>query len=194
MSVTRIAPIVEGHGDERALPVLLRRMLAALTPPRAFEVLRPKRISRDKLLRRDGELERAIELCARQTVSGDAILVVIDADDDCPAEVGAALLARAQRSRPDRTFRVVLAKREFEAWFIGAATSIAGLRGLDSTLVTPNDPEAIRDAKGWLTRHMPEGQRYSETLDQAALAASIDLRAARAVPSFSKLWRDVTSL
>ena len=41
---------------------------------------------------------------------------------------------------------------------------------------------------------MPVGQRYRETLHQPALTAIFDPDAARAAPSFDKLWRDVTAL
>ena len=38
------------------------------------------------------------------------------------------------------------------------------------------------------------GQRYRETLHQPALTSLFDLDAARAAPSFDKLWRDVIDL
>ena len=41
---------------------------------------------------------------------------------------------------------------------------------------------------------MPSGQRYRETPHQPALTAIFDLDAARAAPSFDKLWRDVSEL
>ena len=54
------------------------------------------------------------------------------------------------------------------------------------------DPEAIRDAKGWLSQHM-EG-RYSPTLHQAAFSALIDIAAVRSCRSFDKLVREVEKL
>ena len=41
---------------------------------------------------------------------------------------------------------------------------------------------------------MPRGQRYRATQHQPALTAIFDLDAARAAPSFDKLWRDVSEL
>lgn len=56
-------------------------------------------------------------------------------------------------------------------------------------------PEGVRDAKGWLSSRMSVGRTYGETLDQAALAAEVDMRIARdRSPSFDKLWRDIESL
>ncbi len=89
---------------------------------------------------------------------------------------------------------MVLAKMEFEAWFLAAAASLAGGHGVVDTIVPPDDPEAIGDAKGWLSGHMPRGQPYRETIHQAAFAATFDMDAARAASSFDKLWRDVGSL
>jgi hypothetical protein len=83
---------------------------------------------------------------------------------------------------------VVLANREFEAWFIGAAASLNGRRGLvvsDHDLLV--DPEQPRDAKGWLGSRM-NGGTYGETTDQPAFAARMDLQEAlHRCRSFRKL-------
>jgi hypothetical protein len=120
------------------------------------------------------------------------VLVLLDADDDCPAQLGPRLLTWAGRG--NLPVSVVLAKVEFEAWFLAAAASIAGHRGLCEPLVPPADPEAVHDAKGWLSRNMLEGRRYSETLDQPALAAMFDLDQARRADSFDKFHREVRRL
>ena len=88
---------------------------------------------------------------------------------------------------------VVLAKFEFEAWFLAAAESLRGINGLPEDLEPPADPESIRGAKGWLSRHMTEG-RYSETADQLALTAAFDLNLARRADSFDKCYREITDL
>ena len=88
----------------------------------------------------------------------------------------------------------VLPKAEYEAWFLAAADSIAGQHGIDASTTPPDDPESIQGAKEWLGARMPRGQRYRATLHQAALTAIFDLDAARAAPSFDKLWRDVSEL
>jgi len=188
----RIACIVEGHGEVDAVPVLVRRIGAAMQPAAYPEVLRPMRVPASRLLKQ-GELERAVEFAARKSGVNGAILIVLDCDDGCPAELGPLLLERAKRVRSDRHIAVVLAKREYEAWFLAAAASIRGRRGLPSDLVPPEDPEAIRDAKGWLGDRMPGGS-YSETTDQPALSACFDLESARTVDSFDKCYRDVAGL
>jgi hypothetical protein len=150
-------------------------------------------VPKTKLLKA-GELERTVELAARQTQEGDAVLILIDADDHCPAHLAPQLLLRAQARRRDRAMRVVLANREYEAWFIAAAESIGGHRHLLPDLRPPDDPESIRDAKGWLTHNSRAGSAYRETLDQPALTQVFDLQRARRSPSFDKLCRDLASL
>ncbi len=189
----RIASIVEGHGDVKAVPILLRRIARQLCSGSIPNILRPIRVGRYKIVK-SGELERATELAARQTGTRGCILILLDADDACPAELGPELLARAVATRPDRDIRVVIAKSEYEAWFLAAAHSIVGHRGIRPLSDRPPDPESIRDAKGWLTAHLPSGQSYRETLDQPALSEIFDLDAARKAPSFDKLWRDVSWL
>ena len=58
----------------------------------------------------------------------------------------------------------------------------------------PPEPESIRDAKGWLSKYHLGGRSYKETIDQAALTAVFDIDAARAAPSFDKLYRDMSWL
>ena len=58
----------------------------------------------------------------------------------------------------------------------------------------PNDPEAVRDAKGWLDRRMENNESYSETTDQPALAALFDIEQARRADSFDKCYRDIVRL
>jgi hypothetical protein len=191
MDEISIGCIVEGHGETRALPELLRRIAADLSiwhlavPP-------PQRVTKAKLLL-PGVLENAVQAMALR-VPGAGVLVLLDADDDCPATLGPEPARRARAARPDRKVSVVLAKMEFEAWFLAAAASLSGRRGLPEALMPPTDPECVRGAKEWLDYRMT-GQSYRETVDQAALAAVFDLAAARQnSPSFDKFCREARRL
>jgi hypothetical protein len=187
----RIAPIVEGQGDVASIPIIIRRVAFSLGV-QDCAVLRPVRIPRDRLVR-EGELERAIERTARASPQPAAILVIFDADDAVPCRLGPELLRRALQARPDVRSAVVLATKEKEAWFLAAALSLAGHRGLGPDLVPPPDPEGIRGAKEWLSRAM--GRPYSEIADEPALSAFFDLNAARTgSPSFDKFCREVERL
>lgn len=190
----RIATVVEGQGEVAALPVLLRRIAAELAPDVWLDLPRPHRVGRGVLVG-SGGLEAVMAVVAEQVGPGDGIIVLVDADDDCPAVLGPTLLGRSRASRPDRRICVVLANREFEAWFLAAAPSLAGRRGLRPDLVAPADAEKPRDCKGWLSAHRTDGRTYKPASDQAALAAAVDLRMAREnSPSFDKLWRDMERL
>jgi Domain of unknown function (DUF4276) len=189
-----VMAIVEGQGEEAAVPVLLRRMAAEIAPEVWLDVPRPLRVPRGSLIASNG-LERYVETAAERGGAGAGVLVLLDADDDCPAELGPRLLGRVQAARSDRRGSVVLAKREFEAWFLASAPSLGGHRGLAKGLEVPADAEAPRDCKGWLDARRTDGRAYKPAADQAALAAVFDLRMAREnSPSFDKLWRDVARL
>ena len=153
----KIGCIVEGKGEVKAVPILIRRIAENLYPELLIDTPRPFRISRNQVVK-TGEIERAINLTARKIGRRGAIFVLLDSDDDCPAQLGPALLCRALEARSDLPIAVVLAQCEFEAWFLAAAESLQGQRGLKNDLQPPNNPEAIRGAKEWLSQRM-EGNR-----------------------------------
>ena len=187
MSPLVIAPVVEGPGDVAAVPGLIRQVATHVAPGVGVEVLRPHRRPRSSLVR-SGELERYSRIALSGSVEAH-LLVVIDADDDCPAELGSELLERVEELRPRRV-AVVMAKREFESWFLASAESLGGRRGLRSPLEAPPDPEAIRGAKEWIQANRTDGRAYRPTVDQAALTAGIDIDLARnRSASFDKFCR-----
>ena len=134
----RLAAIVEGHGEREAVPLLVRRIAAAVDPSLVVEVRPVLRIPASRLLR-EGELERQVELAGRWVAPHGAILVLLDchADGSCPAVDGPNLLERMRAARPDLATSVVLAKKEFEAWFLASATSLRGHRRLAQDLTPP---------------------------------------------------------
>jgi hypothetical protein len=191
--VIKVATIVEGDGEVAALPILLRRLNEWQTPGNRANVLHPIRARRDRFLNRDEEFRRHLLLAAGKCGTSGWILILLDADDDCPAQLGPRTLERALRIVPHRAVSVVLANREFEAWFIAAARSLHGQRGFQlAPGETIADPEALRNAKGWIRERMAGGT-YRETTDQPAFSARMDLQQAYADSrSFRKLcdeWR-----
>jgi len=189
----RVACVVEGHGDTRAVPVLVRRIAAEVDPALSVHIPEPVRVPRYRLVKA-GELERAVVLATRKLSAPGAVLILVDSEDDCPRFLGPALLQRAALVYRAGPVAVVLAKYEFEAWFLAAAESLRGRRGLPSDIEAPPHPERIRAAKGWLASRMAAGQTYSETQDQAAFAAVFDLQAARRAGSFDKCYRDIVRI
>lgn len=185
--------LVEGQGEQSAVPALVRRVAALLVPELALQT-QAIRVPRNQLIQ-TGELERWVERTARKVGAEGALLVLIDSDDDCPAQLGPALLRRARAARPDLPSAVVLAHREYEAWFLAAAESLRGCRGLPDDLQPPPNPEDIGDAKGWLKSKTPHDPKYSPVRDQTALTATFDLALARNhSPSFDKCYREIERL
>ena len=175
--MTTVASIVEGDGEVAALPILLRRLSAWQTPWVSPRVLTPIRVRRDRFLNRDEEFSRHLQLAAAKCGDSGWVLILLDADDDCPAKLGATILLRARAVIPHRPVAAVLANREYESWFIAAAASLEGCRGFNVGPSGAPDAEQPRDAKGWVRERMPR-RAYGPTTDQPALTAQMDLELA----------------
>lgn len=170
MSFT-IAPIVEGHGDFAAVPILLRRMVPMLA------VARPVRFPRSKLII-PAELIRAARIAEANISDQGAVLLVMDADEDCAATLGPQLQQTLSRGLPHRLCRVVLAVREFEAWIVGGDVAY----GVDA----PDSAGGLKD------RIKARYGVYSETIEQPRLIAAADIRRLCAMSrSFQKLQKVV---
>jgi hypothetical protein len=186
--VTTIACIVEGDGEVRALPVLLRR-LAESRGIFDIRIPAPIRVHRDQFMRRDEEFRRKLLLAAAKA-DGGTVLILLDADDDCPVTLAAGLNRRALEVLGEVIVAVVVPQREYEAWFLAAAGSLAGKRGLQEDLVAPMNSDAVRNAKGWLSERMSNG-RYHEVSDQPAMSAVLDIDEALAASrSFRKFVKE----
>jgi hypothetical protein len=173
--MTPIASIVEGDGEVTALPVLLRRIGAWLSPQKIIDLPPPIRVRRDRFINREDEFRKYLLLAAAKSTALGWVLILLDADDDCPAELGAKLLQKAKNIIPHRHVSIVLASREYEAWFIAAARSLHGYRGF--VFDQPIDAETPRNAAGWVNQHMPE-RSYGKIADQPAFSAHMDLQQA----------------
>ena len=189
----KIGCIVEGHGDVEAVRIMIRHIVRSLNPELHIDIPRPIRVHRNKVVK-PGELERTVKLAASKVGRQGAIFILLDSDDDCPAKLGPELLQRALKVQSNLPIAVVLAKREFEAWFLAAAESLRGLRGLKNEIQSPSNPEGIRDAKGWLSSQMEGNRTYDEVNDQPAFTARFDFEQARQASSFDKCHRDIVRL
>ncbi|MDD9987177.1 MAG: DUF4276 family protein [Spirochaetaceae bacterium] len=181
----KIQPIVEGHGDVEAVPVLLRRLA---DDAQAWEVRVGRSIRRNRSqLVEEAELQKAVRLALLQP-DCSAILILFDADDDCPAELAPRIRGWAEAVAGKVPCAVVLAKREYEAWFLASIETLRGVRGIRSDAAVHPEPESPRDAKGQLERRMVCGSSYIERTDQPALSARFAFpEAHRRCRSFRKL-------
>lgn len=184
-----VISIVEGDGEVAAFPVLLRRINEWLTPQIPVNVPKPIRVRRDQFLRRDDVFRKQLLLASAMCQAPGWIVILLDADDDCPRDLAADIHAKAKLILPDREVSVVLANHEYEAWFVAAARSLAGKRGFVLPDAVP-EAEAVRGAKQWMSRQIPKGA-YHEVVDQPAFSALVDLDEARENSrSFRKLSSD----
>ncbi len=131
MSRLRVAPIVEGHGEVAAVRILVQRIWTELYGGDYAEVIQPIRRPKSKLVK-ENELERAVRLATlklglpAKSDLPSLILILLDANGDCPAELGPDLLDRAREASGHMDTACVIAKVEYETWFVAAAESLAG--------------------------------------------------------------------
>lgn len=194
-----IFPIVEGHGEERAFPSLLRRILQERLGLFTFSITNPYRLSRGVIVGFGEKLRRVIEL-GRYKI-GDSgglggIVILVDADDDCPAELSARFRSFAERVNVGVPVSFVAANREYESWFIACAEQMREHQFVKNDARSHPSPETIRDAKGYLVREiLKPNQTYSETIDQDKLTHAIKLDCViERSRSFRKLEKEIRGL
>ena len=180
-----IVPIIEGHGDVKAVPVLLRRLV---DEARAWESVRidtPIRRKRSQLVDQDA-LRKSVRL-ARLRGDCGAVLIVFDSDDDCPVEVAARVRDWVVAEVGHLACEVVLAHREYEAWFLAAVESLRAHHDVKDDAASHPHPELPRGAKGVLEAKMHIG--YSETTHQPAFSAQFSMAAAYPLSLFSQVGK-----
>lgn len=185
----RLVCVVEGKGEVAAVPNLCARILGELSVWDWFVDPVPIRQSRGLLVdervrsslrpAKDGDFDRAVQLALRSR-RADAVLVLCDSDDDCPATWGPSAM---QKLSAICRGAAVMVQREYESWLLH------GIRALD---LDPGVVERRRDAKTLLDRHRPG---YKATADQLALTRQLDIRRCWArSDSFDKLVRSIADL
>ena len=201
-----VTPIVEGETERLCVKILLSRIWRELIAGDEFAplaVLPPLVTKRSAFVKkthpqieesigRSGEaLQRVLRRCP--TDKG-FILILIDAEKDCPATLGPELMMRAKLVRGDMDIACVLVKRELENWFKAAAASLAGVGGLPIDLVASSDAE-VGSGDAWLTaqkRRVDPKSVYKKPDDAVELAKAMDLAVCRVnSPSFDKLCREL---
>jgi hypothetical protein len=168
----KIYPIVEGHGEVEAVPVLLRRLLAE-AQCHVIHVGRPIRRTQSQLRSKEG-IQAGVKLALLQPECA-AVVILFDGEDDCPRELGTQVQAWACDVAAGKPCDVVVAYREYETWFLAALESLRGQYGIPPDAVAPANPESRRDAKDALEDFMPANRAYSETGDQPAMSAVFDM-------------------
>jgi hypothetical protein len=199
-----IAPIVEGHTEQECLERLLHRIwLELLERSERLQVLEPSRPKRDAVVHPNGEvLEDKVQAAFAKLVrkirndrdGRGMILILLDAERECPMEVASKLLESARKARGDADVACVLAKWMFENWIVAGASTLAGVNGLPDSL-PERDQFEDRSGVAWLTAQMRAknaSRAYKKRLDGAIFVQSMNLAECRAnSPSFDKLCREL---
>lgn len=191
-----VSCIVEGDSEVAGLPILLRRLTEHFDAGKYVDIPRPLRVKRDRFINRDEEFRRFVHMANFRAQESGRVLIILDADDDCPVAFAEAIRGRAEGIVGKGRVSVVICNREFEAWFVAVADLLDGERRISLNRPVPANPEAIRGAKEWLSEQM-EG-KYHEVTDHPALCAllPIDEVSVRS-RSFRKLcaeWRGFLAL
>ncbi len=137
-----------------------------------------------------GEVNRLASASGGLTMGGDAAMRTYIAIlrskrfEDVEVELGSSIL-----------IQVVVAKQEYEAWFLAAIQSVAASRNVGEQVSRPDDPEAISGAKELLSSILSGRGSHAEVRDQPRLTAAFDLDEARRYsPSVGKMWRAIGTL
>lgn len=187
-----IQPIVEGHGEVPAVPVLVRKLGELMGIP-FVPVGAPFRSKRSQLGQKDG-LQRVIGR-ARGEPNCKALLVLLDADDDCPKEEAPKLLTWAEEAAAPLPIALVMANREYEAWLLGCVEVLLKARTITPALPYDKDPEGKRDARGELESRFGRDFNYVEKKDQPAFTALADWKLVHErCRSFRKMAKEASRL
>ncbi|WP_218933730.1 DUF4276 family protein [Rubripirellula lacrimiformis] len=197
-----IIPIVEGDGEKDAVPILLknwfkfRRFFNFHTTDEA--VFAPQSAM---IAPYDAERENGIEHYVRRARAArpDAILVILDSDKECiqrrgkPADqqLGPELTRRAQAAADGIPVEVVVANREYEAWFLAGYRRLKQ-RGVFHTQVKFRDGYDVEEpggSKRKVSECMATTKPYSPTAHQPQLTAALGFGSYMAgySPSYGKL-------
>jgi Domain of unknown function (DUF4276) len=205
----RLVLLGEGHGDEAALPVLVRKLLREKDSAGRFfvdhEVIRES--SPVKWNKEEGRPDFAkwvsrVTIALRRGNLG-GVLAVYDGDAPtfpagsgtpfCAGNAAKVMARAAAEAGAGKTFSlaVVFACVEYESWIIAGIESLAGKRYKDGRPALPTElkfPPGDRESHGkrWLEQHY---RGYRPTLDQSALTDLLDLGVVRAkgLRSFRRL-------
>ena len=178
--MNRILPIVEGDGDLKAVPVLLRNLLT-LHNLHETQILPPHK--RGELPKVAAGFDNYFRMALKEKA---AILMVLDFDYeycDCPYQEAQKLYQRAQSIRNNWPFKIAFLVKEYESLFLAETQAARKVLVIPADTGFPDNPETIRDAKGWLSNALPKGSSYKPTVHQAKITAHLKFEKLREISS-----------
>jgi hypothetical protein len=199
-----LAPIVEGQTEERSVGRLLQRIWTELLgSSERLQVLQPSRGKRDAMISQKkpdlghkiGQASIKLAHQLRRAPDGRGfLLLLLDAEGDCPKVLAPRLLRAAQKAGGNANIACVLAKRMLENWIVAGATTLAGVNGLPDSLPARDQFEK-RSGAAWLEaqlRRKHPNRKYKKTVDAEQFVRRMNLEECREnCPSFDKLCREL---
>lgn len=189
----KIVPIVEGDGEVTAVPILFRKLLGEMQRY-DIQIAPPKNAHGIANLQKAEGLEKFVRHAWKERDCG-AIVILLDADNECPVEVAKDFSRRISAMGVIHTVVIVCAARMYESWFLASFETLVGKElngrsGLVKSKTPPAEIESIRSPKAWLNDCFPKGRAYKETEDQEALSQLLDSSLVKERSrSFRRLWQ-----
>jgi hypothetical protein len=191
--------LVEGYGELGAVDNLVSRLSRDLGLSRVWAPA----IRWPSLAARTG-FEKGANLI-RSKVDAEALLILRDEDDACPAELGPNMAEWLRELALPFASAVVLLHPEYEVLFLPCLERMAGhalgsgvmeRAGLRVGTFWSGPWEAKRGVKEWLTKQFPANRSYKPTLDQLPLTRLLDFSLLRqsGLPCFGTLERALVAL
>jgi len=167
--------IVEGDGEVKAAPELVRRILHEWCNRFEFTVARPFNAQGVDSL--EANFVRFLELARRDRQGCQGLIVLRDTErDNCAEAIAYNLAGRAANLKLPFPVVIVCAVCEYESWFLASMQSISPHYTWTESVKNVEEAELECNAKGWLKRRMPKDARtYQETRDQVTMTTLIDM-------------------
>lgn len=201
-----VAPVVEGQTEqygavERLLQGVWGKLLGRAERLQVLPASRDGRSSlthptRPTLPLKAEEARRRLAAAQKRDPAGQGlVLILLDAEGECPKALGPRLLAVATGALPPGTpVSCVLARRMFENWIVAGCSTLGGVNDLPAGLAPPPEPEGCHGAN-WLEaqlRSVKKNRKYDKKTDGRELVLRMNYPECRAKsPSFDKLCREL---
>lgn len=204
----KLLSIVEGPGDEDAIPIILRTWFLEkgilgefVTSKLAIKAKNCGRLTAAWDPARHLGIEHYVGIALLD--DPDAVIVILDADKECikrkhkrQPPFGPALLTRARSVAGNVPVSVVVADPEMEIWYLSSQERLTNEGMLVEAPVLGDDyfNRPRGGCKGELARLL--GRKYDETSDQARLASKLSFEdgGPTRCRSFNKLVKELDYL
>lgn len=182
----RVSVIVEGHGEEVAVPILFKKIFQHLGLSDVAFTDRPIRSTKGNLTSGNAQFFQHLRMASNQVrSSGGVVVIIVDADENCPKELSDLVKnhTEALHGVPILFCAIV---RAYESWILSSWSTVSSHQYIDEKSPIP-DSIGSKNPKVVLQSRM--SRRYAEREQQEEFTRLIDVNLARANPSFDRLVR-----